>query len=193
MPESTEVVGKHLRGLVEGKYRLSPGASLAAGGLVLGLVAMSQCNRYFAGRSSSPPPYVSSPMPVSPQAPPFMPPPQTAPPTTSQPAEPANQSTDAPMPGERFPETRQRELTDQEISSWNAETVQLALNEMYARHGATFRKGSTSRQFSQMSWYRPVPGQTPEQTEPLFSPTEKINRAKLMNRRTELQQATRSK
>lgn len=81
----------------------------------------------------------------------------------------------ASLPGERFPQTRQRILTATELQSWSASQLRYAINEMYARHGATFLDPEITKVFSSFSWYKPVSENTYARTEALLSPIEVEN------------------
>ncbi len=83
-------------------------------------------------------------------------------------------------PGERYPQTRQRLLTMADVASLSSAQLRYAINEMYARHGATFpAQPPIEAQFRKFSWYRPNPMLTFEQIEDTFSQIEKDNLALL--------------
>lgn len=65
-----------------------------------------------------------------------------------------------PFPGERYPVTRQRLLTPVDVGQWTSGQIRYAINEMFARHGATFAKEELKRVFAGFSWYRPDPAAT---------------------------------
>jgi hypothetical protein len=79
------------------------------------------------------------------------------------------------LPGERFPETRTRLLTDTDLNRLSLEAIQDAINEMYARHGADFKSDEIRRRFSGVGWYQPVRGRTHDQAEMLFTSLEAEN------------------
>jgi TonB family protein len=79
------------------------------------------------------------------------------------------------FPGERFPQTRSVIMTTAEVQTWNAEEIQYAINEMYARHGADFLDPAAKRNFTGFAWYNPHSGRTYEETEKLFSAIEMTN------------------
>lgn len=60
--------------------------------------------------------------------------------------------------GERFPQTRLRWLQDQDVDWMSYGDVRYAINEMFARHGATFNKDAIQNVFRSKSWYRPRHG-----------------------------------
>lgn len=81
-----------------------------------------------------------------------------------------------PYPGEHYPQTRQRLLTSTEVASMSYAQLRYAINEMYARHGATFpSKPPIQAQFRKFSWYKPRPDLTPDQIEASFSGVERTN------------------
>lgn len=89
--------------------------------------------------------------------------------------------------GERFPETRLRYLDSAEIESWSYAKVRYALNEIFARHGYSFRAGPIRKQFQQFSWYAPVAGRSQEEIEQDLGLIEKSNLLLLSQRRNDLQ------
>ena len=78
-------------------------------------------------------------------------------------------------PGERFPQTRTRLLTQEEIGSWTQAKIRYAINEIFARRGAAFREKSLAKWFGQFTWYRPNPNTTFDQIENSLSEVEKQN------------------
>jgi YARHG domain len=82
----------------------------------------------------------------------------------------------ASYPGERYPQTRQRVMTPAEIDALNLAQLRYAINEMYARHGASFpSQPPIEAQFRKFPWYHPVPTLTFDQIEASFSEIEKEN------------------
>ena len=79
------------------------------------------------------------------------------------------------LPGERFPETRTRDLDAEEIAQMSDEDVRFAINEMFARYGMTFRDKDLQAQFEPYKWYQPNDKWTPNQIERQFSKREKRN------------------
>ena len=78
-------------------------------------------------------------------------------------------------PGERFPQTRTRLLTEEEVANWSQAKIRYAINEIFARRGAAFRERSLARWFAQFTWYRPDPSVTFDQIENSLSEVEKQN------------------
>lgn len=80
------------------------------------------------------------------------------------------------MEGERYPATRLRPLTPEEVADLGFGEVRYAINEMFARHGATFPKPEISAVFARYRWYQPRAGVTFEDIEAQsFSPVERAN------------------
>ena len=77
--------------------------------------------------------------------------------------------------GERFPEIRQGLLTNADIRNWSYSKLRYAINETYARHGATFQDSAIEKQFEQFAWYTPQADRSIEQVEDSFSDKEKKN------------------
>jgi chemotaxis protein histidine kinase CheA len=81
------------------------------------------------------------------------------------------------FPGERFPQTRLRILTEAEVANLDYDDLQYAINEMYARHAAQFLKDPDVRkQFERFTWYYPMPGMTLSRIDREFSRIESQNR-----------------
>jgi hypothetical protein len=93
------------------------------------------------------------------------------------------------MPGERFPQTRTGSLHDSDINGWSYSGVRYALNEMYARHGYSFKSAPILHQFQKFSWYQPAAGRSQADIEAQFTPTERANQPLLAHRRDALQRA----
>lgn len=75
--------------------------------------------------------------------------------------EPVSQPTPTPIavseenPGDYyFPESDSRYLTDEEISKYSSAELELAKNEIYARHGRKFVTSYIAEYFSSKSWYQ---------------------------------------
>ena len=80
------------------------------------------------------------------------------------------------MEGERYPATRLRALTPEYVSDMDFGEVRYAINEMFARHGATFPKPEISAVFANYRWYQPKAGATFDDIEARsFSPVERAN------------------
>ena len=80
-----------------------------------------------------------------------------------------------------LPDSNTRYLSDSEAAALGAEKLQLAINEIYARHGRVFTNADNSAYFSSKSWYQPVQGKTDAQIEAEFNEYEKAN-VDLMNK-----------
>jgi hypothetical protein len=81
------------------------------------------------------------------------------------------------LPGEKFPETRTRVMTDSEVSEMSYAKIRYAINEMYARHGAEFASRPELRtQFQKFDWYRPQSGLSLDDIEAKFTDIERANR-----------------
>jgi hypothetical protein len=123
-----------------------------------------------------------TPTPTSPAVTPFPTSPTVTPAPTSPTSTPATSSpTEAPtssgFPGERFPQTRLRILTEADVAGLDYADFQYAINEMYARHGAQFLKEAEIRkQFEGFIWYVPMPEMTLSRIDREFSRIEKQNR-----------------
>jgi serine/threonine protein kinase len=78
------------------------------------------------------------------------------------------------VPGERFPDTRMRVLTANELQQLSDDKLQYAINEVYARHGAAFDEKISSL-FKNFSWYQPQADVTPQEVEASFSSIETQN------------------
>lgn len=80
------------------------------------------------------------------------------------------------LSGERYPETLTRLLSQTELQSWPVEKIQYAINEIFARHGASFSdKREISTWFSQFAWYKPQPNLTFDQIESSLPDVERQN------------------
>jgi formylglycine-generating enzyme required for sulfatase activity len=79
-------------------------------------------------------------------------------------------------PSERYPQTRQLLLTDAEVADLDFAELQDAIDEMYARYGASF-KPDIRRHFLTFEWYHPIPDLQFEQVDNFsFSEIERKNR-----------------
>ncbi|MDT4967406.1 MAG: hypothetical protein QOJ64_2143 [Acidobacteriota bacterium] len=87
----------------------------------------------------------------------------------------AAEPTSEVLPGEKFPRTRERYLTESEVSEWTEAKIRYAINEMFARHGAAFDKADLKNTFTKFSWYKPRKELTLDQIEQDFSEMEKEN------------------
>jgi len=78
--------------------------------------------------------------------------------------------------GERYPQTRQRLLTLENIKGFNAAEVRYAINEIYARYGATFpNHPDVQQQFQKFDWYHPDPKLTFHDIDQSMSDIEREN------------------
>jgi len=81
----------------------------------------------------------------------------------------------ATQPGERYPQTRIRLMSEDEVASWSVAQLRYAINEMYARHGLYFRSDATRKQFQQFNWYEANPNVSTETIESRFTEIERAN------------------
>jgi|GEM_PF-6249038 len=86
-----------------------------------------------------------------------------------------------PWPGELYPLTRQRKMTQQDLIHMGYNQFRYAINEIYARHGYVFRTGYIQHVFNQKSWYVPDAAKTIPQIEREFSEIERSNNVLLAN------------
>ena len=78
--------------------------------------------------------------------------------------------------GERYPQTRQRLLAIEDINGLNAAEVRYAINEIYARHGATFpNHPEIQQQFKKFDWYHPDANLSFNDIDQLMSDIEREN------------------
>jgi hypothetical protein len=113
----------------------------------------------------------------------FHPPSPTPPPPSpeespgeTRPTTPAPTPAATQLPGERYPESRTRLLSQTELLNWSAEKIQYAINEIFARHGASFSDKKEIRTwFSQFAWYKPQTNLTFDQIESLLPEVERQN------------------
>ena len=55
-----------------------------------------------------------------------------------------------------IPDSSTRTLTDAEVGRMSQEQIQLAINEIYAKHGYKFKDQNIYNYFCQFSWYKPI-------------------------------------
>lgn len=79
------------------------------------------------------------------------------------------------LPGERYPETRTRLLSLAELQSWPVEKLRYAINEIFARNGASFPDKKIQGWFSQFAWFKPRTNMTFDQIESALSEIERQN------------------
>ena len=87
----------------------------------------------------------------------------------------SSETTPPSWEGERFPQTRLTYLSESDIADWDSTDVRYALNEIYARHGLSFKSKNLKQQFGKTAWYRPMSGRSMSQIEKLLSAKEKAN------------------
>ena len=116
---------------------------------------------------------VVTPAPTSP----LVTPAPTSPAATPMQSSPAVTPAASGLPGERFPQTRLRILTETDVADLDYAGLRYAINEMYARHGAQFlTQPDIRKQFEQFIWYVPMPGLTLARIDREFSRIESQNR-----------------
>lgn len=74
-----------------------------------------------------------------------------------------------------FAQSAHEYLSEQDIAGKSKETIQQAINEIYARHGRVFQKSDVAAYFAAKSWYHPVQGKTDDQIIAEFNSYEKAN------------------
>ena len=112
-------------------------------------------------------------------------PPQMAAVKTSKPSPAPPKSGSGNFVGEKYPQTRERILSESDIASWDFAAVRYAINEIYARHGYAFQNPDIRRRFETFSWYHSKPGVSMEDLEKhQLSRVEMANAQLLSRRRT---------
>lgn len=114
--------------------------------------------------------------------------PSQTPSATPKPSFPTRIHAQKPLDGERFPQTRTDDLSEEVVSNLGDGDLRYAINEMYARYGMTFKDKSLQSQFEQTTWYRPNDAWTMPQVEAAFSPREHANLASLVSERASRRQ-----
>ncbi|MEI3139032.1 MAG: YARHG domain-containing protein [Lachnospiraceae bacterium] len=74
-----------------------------------------------------------------------------------------------------FAQSDHEYLNEQDIIGKSKETIQQAINEIYARHGRVFQKSDVAAYFASKSWYYPIQGKTDDQIVAEFNSYEKAN------------------
>ena len=74
-----------------------------------------------------------------------------------------------------FAQSDHEYLNEQDIVGKSKETIQQAINEIYARHGRVFQKSDVAAYFAAKSWYHPIQGKTDDQIVAEFNSYEKAN------------------
>ena len=87
------------------------------------------------------------------------------------------------LPGERFAQTRTRELSPDGLTRLADEDLRYMTNEMYARYGMTFGDKSYQAQFEDKPWYRPNPKLSSGRIRRAFTDLEKENLKLLIQER----------
>ena len=87
------------------------------------------------------------------------------------------------LEGEKFPATRQEEITVEDANELELADVKYAIFEMFARHGAEMQDAKMKATFSEFPWYQPQPGLSFDKAEKEFSEIEKHNLAVLRRAR----------
>lgn len=82
-----------------------------------------------------------------------------------------------------IPDVDKKYLSENEIAVFNTEQLQLAINEIFARHGRCFKTAETDAYFRSKSWYCPDDSKTDEQIIAEFNEYEKMNEELLEKRR----------
>src|SRR5262249_15798677 len=88
-------------------------------------------------------------------------------------AAPTHESQD--LEGEKFPATREQEITVENANELDLSDVRYAIFEMYARHNAEIHDAKMKKEFEKMPWYQPKPGFSFDNAEAEFSSVEKHN------------------
>jgi hypothetical protein len=84
------------------------------------------------------------------------------------------------LEGEVYPQTRWALFKEGEFDNLSEPQLGHAINEMFARHGASFGRAEVAALFEGKPWYRPDPNVTFEQIEKeKFSDVERSNLLKL--------------
>ncbi len=119
--------------------------------------------------------------------------PQTAPddsdaeptpePTTSDADAPTRDDSPEPLPGERFAQTRTRELSPDGLAKLSDDDLRYMTNEMFARYGQTFGDKDYQAQFEDKPWYRPNPKWSSSRIRRAFTELEKDNLKALITER----------
>lgn len=79
-------------------------------------------------------------------------------PATPTPMVAQGQKRSSPFVGERYPQTRFRLLTADDLQGKSLTDLRYEINEVYARHGASFSNTpDIQQQFQKFSWYHPDP------------------------------------
>ena len=74
-----------------------------------------------------------------------------------------------------LPDVADRYLEETEVTSFSLDQIQLAINEVFARHGRCFKTAEIDSYFRSKSWYQPDASKTDEQIVAEFNEYEKAN------------------
>ena len=74
-----------------------------------------------------------------------------------------------------LPDVANRYLEETEVTSFSLDQLQLAINEIFARHGRCFKTAEIDSYFRSKSWYQPDASKTDEQIVAEFNEYEKAN------------------
>ena len=66
-------------------------------------------------------------------------------------------------------------MTNEEIINFSVPDAQYAVNEAYARHGASFHKKDVEDTFSNFTWYKPIPRKYADDVRKLMGSVEGAN------------------
>ena len=80
-----------------------------------------------------------------------------------------------------LPDVADRYINEDEIAGFSPENIQLAINEIFARHGRVFSTSEIAAYFEAKSWYQPDQTNTDDQINAEFNEYEKANE-KLLER-----------
>ena len=78
-----------------------------------------------------------------------------------------------------LPDVASRYMTEEELGNLTNDQIQLAINEIFARHGRCFKMEEFDQYFRSKSWYQPDPLKTDEEIIAEFNDYEKANEALL--------------
>lgn len=114
-------------------------------------------------------------------------------PTAGQPAinAPARDDSPAPLPGERFAQTRTRQISPDGLSRLSDDDLRYMTNEMFARYGQTFGDKSYQARFEGKPWYRPNAKLSSSAIRRSFTDLEQSNLKALIRERARRKQGNR--
>lgn len=89
---------------------------------------------------------------------------------------PQDESRFVVLRGEQYPQTRLYLMSSKEIAGMSIAQLRYAINEVYARYGATFPQvPEIQRQFARFDWYHPNPKLSFEDIDQMMSDSERKN------------------